>query len=88
MRVFIWKSYGSSRAFRANDNKDLKHIFLTMYEILRDYGIEECYNENDIPLSNFSESDIYALIDAFGGESVHEIIEFGTEFTNLEIPRD
>lgn len=83
MRLFVHTNYGINDVYPADTDEDRKYIFMSLYEILRDFQIEEMYPEAEIPLTRFTERDIYNLLDAFG-IGTHEIIEYGTGFANLK----
>jgi hypothetical protein len=89
MRVFVWISYGNSSVYYAETQEDLRDIYNTVRDVLRDFYTPEEFIETFGPepgldfLMNLQPRHVTGLIDTFGGFGQHEIFEWGTEFTKL-----
>lgn len=87
MRVFVWASYGNSSVYYADTPEDLRKIFTEVRDALRDFYSPEEFVELFGPepdlLTKITERKVMELIEVFGGFSVHDTFNYGTEFTTV-----
>jgi hypothetical protein len=101
MKIFIWKSYGDIEVYDVSTLENIKELYTSIYDIVKDYGDDETEVVNDRLKSRLEDVEwltkqevayiraINSLLEISGmGNGDNDCFERGTGFSELNLYKE